>query len=300
MLKMYNSGGAHSGSSPDFWESNWEASAFEDSARFMSVDPLRPLFEENLRPDSLMLEGGCGMGNYVAYYADRGYKVVGLDFAQKALKTLNKRQPGLQLAGGDVSNLPFPDKVFDLYYSGGVVEHFEGGAEQSLREARRVLKDDGTLLISVPYFNPLRRVLARFRTENWRVISSAKVDGDEVTSDKKFFQYAYTTGEFKSMLADAGLRTIKTKGYAVLWGLQEIPLLNREGRRETGAENTSALIKKDISISDSKELFEDKPISLAKRLMVSEDDKVPVLGLGVKVMTWAVGNMMMYVCRRAN
>src|SRR3954471_18147661 len=139
MLKMYHSR-THAGSSPDLWEENWEATAFEESVRFMPIDPLRPLFEQYLRPGSKMLEGGCGIGSYVAYYSARGYDVVGLDFAQKNLTTLHARQPSLKLVGGDVANMPFPDRSFDLYYSGGVVEHFEGGAEKALSEARRVLK----------------------------------------------------------------------------------------------------------------------------------------------------------------
>ena len=86
MLKMYHKQD-HAGNTPDFWEENWEAAEFEQAVSFCAVDPLRPLFEKYLRPDSLMLEGGCGMGNYVAYYSARGFNVVGLDFAQRALTT---------------------------------------------------------------------------------------------------------------------------------------------------------------------------------------------------------------------
>lgn len=63
MLKMYQAHSEYPGNSPDFSDENWAASRFEESLRFMAVDPLRPLFEEYLKPDSKMLEGGCGMGN---------------------------------------------------------------------------------------------------------------------------------------------------------------------------------------------------------------------------------------------
>jgi SAM-dependent methyltransferase len=296
MLKMYNTNN-HAGNTPDFWEETWATSEFERSVSFCAVDPLRPLFEKYLRSDSLMLEGGCGMGNYVAYYSTRGYRVIGLDFAQRTLKKLRTRQPEVELCGGDVSRLPFADKTFDLYYSGGVVEHFEGGAEESLLEAQRVLKDDGVLLISVPYYSPLRRVISSFRNEEWRLVSESSIDGKEVIKDKKFFQYAYQTNEFEKMLAEAGLKTIEKQGYAVLWGLYELPFVNRKGgefpsttakgKTETVSEvNASGLIKENRS-------------SLLKRLVVQEDDNVPVLGLGVKIMRWAASNMMMYVCKRS-
>ncbi len=294
MLKMYHDQ-SHSGNESEFWEKNWAAGKFEESVSFMAIDPLRPLFEKYLKSDSSMLEGGCGMGNYIAYYAARNYDVVGLDFAQTALTTLRIRQPDLKLVAGDVSNIPFPEKTFDLYYSGGVVEHFESGAAESLREARRVIKDDGILLISVPYYNPLRRILTSFRRDEWREVNVS--DADDGINGKKFFQYAYKTKEFKKMLSEAGLRTIDTQGYAVLWGLQDLPFVNRQDRSEFPAQREQVQ-NIEPTFVDVNSLIKDKRSPLIKRLVVSEDDTVPVFGLGVKFMRWAFANMMMYVCVR--
>ncbi len=296
MLKMYTKL-AHAGNTPDFWEDNWEASGFEESVRFAAIDPLRPLFEKYLRPDSLMLEGGCGMGNYVTYYTARGYDVIGVDFAQKALKTLRKRQPQLKLCGGDVSRLPFADNTFDLYYSGGVVEHFEGGAEKSLREAQRVLKENGVLLISVPYYSPLRRVLTPLKRAEWRSLEKPEIDQSEAFPGKKFFQYAYRPSEFEKMLAEANLRVVEKQGYAVLWGLYEIPFLNPGGTSEFSqiSDNEN---RKELEPVDTAEIVKNWPSSFLKRIVVSEDATVPVLGLSVKLMRWASANMMMYVCVR--
>jgi SAM-dependent methyltransferase len=286
MLKMYHND-SHSGSTPDYWEGNWETGEFERAVAFCAVDPLRPLFEKYLRPDSLMLEGGCGLGNYAAYYAARGYRVIGLDFAQRALQTLKKRQPHLPVCGGDVSRLPFADKTFDVYYSGGVVEHFEGGARDSLNEARRILKDDGVLLISVPYHSPLRRLLTPFRGAEWRTVTGSAIDDPVGFRDKVFFQYAYRPNEFQHLLAAAGLKVVSRQGYAVIWGLYELPFfVSPETNDYVGA----------TSSSSSSPTTKGEP-SLLKRLVVSEDASVPILGLGVKMMRWGAANMMMYVCR---
>jgi SAM-dependent methyltransferase len=295
MLKMYHIQ-SESGSTPEFWEDSWANSQFEESVRFMPVDPLRPLFERYLRSDSLMLEGGCGPGNYVSYYTSRGYKVVGLDFAKRALKTLHKRQPQLLLCAADVAELPFADRTFDLYYSGGVVEHFEGGADRSLREARRVLKDDGILLISVPYYSPLRRMLAPFRSSEWRRLNAPHVDVSEAIAGKKFFQYAYRRDEFARMLSDAGLKTVRTQPYAVLWGLYELPFLT--SKKEDLPAPSRGGPSNGISRVDITELVQDQQPSLPRRLIVSEDATVPVFGVGLKLLRWAVANMMMYVCKR--
>ncbi len=102
-----------------------------------------------------MLEGGCGRGQYVAYQSSRGVRVVGLDFALETLVAVHRRCEALLFCSEDVSELPFRNCSFDVYFSGGVVEHFEVGAYQVLNEARRVLPPNGTLLISVPYLSPL-------------------------------------------------------------------------------------------------------------------------------------------------
>jgi len=288
---------SNSGSSSEYWDENWALAQFEDSVRFMTIDPLRPLFEKYLKPNSLMLEGGCGIGNYAAYYRARGYRVVGVDFAKKALRTLHVRQPELMLCGGDVSRLPFSDKTFDLYYSGGVVEHFEGGAGPALDEAKRVLKDDGTLLISVPYYNPLRRLLTPFRKSEWRLVKCPEVDNGDGIESKKLFQYAYRTDEFESMLDAAGLRVLEKQGYAVIWGLSEISLQKGASPEATiGRVKTSRV--KNLTRVDIQGLVKDQKISVIKRLAVAEDASVPILGLGVRLMRWAVANMMMYVCER--
>src|SRR5439155_20073178 len=105
---------------------------------------------------------------------------------------------------------------------------------------------------------------------------------DTALAGKKFFQYAYTTGEFKKMLAEAGLRTIKTKGYAILWGLRELPGFNLGGsERISPGKPVSGNGAEAVDLS---ELIRDQHSSLIKRLAVSEDDKIPVLGFGVQIM----------------
>ncbi len=286
---------SHSGSSPEFWEENWDDNGLGQSLKFCSVDPLRLLFEKYAKPGMTMLEGGCGMGQYVTYYTRRGVKVVGLDFAQRALKRLNNQVKGLRLCAGDVSRLPFADESFDVYYSGGVVEHFEDGAEDSLKEARRVLKKEGVLLISVPYFSPLRQILFPLKNNLWK--KTERSEKDPATSNgKRFFQYAYTAREFERLLSESGLNVVEKQGYAVLWGLFELPFMKSENKRAQASGTTTYNSKLPISSIDKASPQEKS--SLIKRLIVQEDSTVSVLGFGVQFMRWFSANMMMYVCKK--
>ncbi|CAN5312272.1 hypothetical protein BH10ACI1_BH10ACI1_06990 [soil metagenome] len=293
MLKMYQNH-AHSGSSVELWEENWQSAQFNQGLQFCRIDPLRPLFEKYAKKGMLMLEGGCGIGQYVTFYTHRGVKVVGLDFAQKALKKLNQRVSDLRLCAGNVAALPFQDESFDVYYSGGVVEHFEDGAEKSLREAHRVLKKDGVLLISVPYFSPLRRLLYPFKKNHWRRVNESKTE-QKTEKSLSFFQYAYQTHEFSKMLENADFEVVKTQGYAVIWGLSELSFLGGKSEIQKSENGEKTVIEEKPDLSN---INQNVSQTLLRKLVVSEDDSVPVLGLGVKIMRWATANMMMYVCVR--
>ena len=298
MLKMYHPA-TQLGGSPEFWEENWGDQGFDLQLRFCALDPLRPLLEHHAQPGTMMLEGGCGMGQYVSYYSARGVHIVGLDFAGRTLAKLHTRQPDLMLCRGNVAALPFRDNSFDTYYSGGVMEHFEGGASIALQEAHRVLRPNGILLISVPYLSPLRRLLSVKRDE-WKSVSTSELADTQEDHSLQFFQYAYTIREFKELLRAAGFRVLSTRGYAVLWGLQELPLVGGALRRtkysggpegENGSGSGDAILPARAS----------RPIKVVlKRLIVSEDDTVPILGVGVRILRWACANMMMYVCARVS
>ena len=315
MLKMYHQK-LHKGDSPALWEETWKQTSFEEALRFCEHDPLRPLFERYTPPGTVMLEGGCGQGQYVAHYKARGVRVVGLDFAQSTLAILRSRYADLMLCTGDVAALPFQDGAFDLYYSGGVVEHFETGAGPALREARRVLRPGGVLLISVPYVSLMRRALSPFKSSLWKRVPRAEVDAGDVRKGRQFFQYVFTRSEFEQELAAAGFRVIGTQGYGILWGLYDVSLLQTltEKLMHRGLDPSSqakgGLVERkcvppsvpEAEKSGDKHASQTSSLSsrsTLKRLLSDEDDQVPVLGFGVRFMRRVCANMMMYVCQRS-
>jgi SAM-dependent methyltransferase len=299
MLKMFHRH-TEGGGSAAFWEEFGSDGSFDDRLRFCETDPLRPLFERYAPAGSRMLEGGCGRGQYVAYYAARGVKVVGLDFAREWLRRLRARDPQLNLCVGDVGALPYRDGAFDVYYSGGVVEHFEAGCERSLEEAARVLKPGGVLLISVPYFSPMRRILVWLGRDDWQRVSRPRADAP--TAGLRFFQYAYTPAEFTGMLEAAGLRVIGTQGYAVLWGLHDVPAFQRiVGRLAATKPAAAPVASADSGAGTGVRSAPPAPSGVRhvlKRMVVAEDDTLPVGGWLVRLGRWACANMMMYVCVR--
>ena len=299
MLKMYHQHDLHGGC-PAFWDEWWGKGGLQEGLRFCEVDPLQPLFARYLRAGTTMLEGGCGNGQYVAHYKARGVHVVGLDFTHGVLARLHAYDQKILLCGGDVSALPFRDSSFDLYYSGGVVEHFEGGAGAALREARRVLKSNGVLLISVPYFSPLRHLLLLFRRD-WRRVVDSAADPPSENGKRQFFQYAYAPREFKRLLASEGLQVVSRKGYSVLWGLRDVAFVDRAMGSWEKYRSGKCRVSLHEGPTETPVLRANDQSSfrlLLKRLVVSEDSSVPVAGLVVSMLRWVCANMMMYVCKR--
>lgn len=99
------------------------------------------------------LEAGCGVGQVVYYLRQRGYPMVGVDYAPEALTPTLTLHPDLPLHVGDVHHLPYPAGYFGSYLSFGVLEHFEQGPDAALAEAHRVLTPGGALILTIPHPN---------------------------------------------------------------------------------------------------------------------------------------------------
>ena len=105
----------------------------------------------------VILEAGCGTGNFIFHLAKQGYvtQVVGVDFAPSAISIARSRAIHEGKDGkshfllGDARFLPFKDEAFDAVFSLGVVEHFMN-PYCLVNEMRRVLKVGGILLVTTP------------------------------------------------------------------------------------------------------------------------------------------------------
>ncbi len=123
--------------------------------RYRAVDPVKL----GLKPGERILDVGCGTGRHLLELSAFPVNLVGLDMSREDLRKTwymflltGQEQPvhaRLELIVGGGEGLPFPDDAFDHVLCTETLEHVPDDAAV-LRELLRVLKPDGTLVISVP------------------------------------------------------------------------------------------------------------------------------------------------------
>lgn len=92
--------------------------------------------------DSKILDVGCGEGVFIEELISRGFKnVEGIDpnYSSDLIRM------------GNILETPYPEKYFDVILLLDVIEHFPfSDQEKVLEKIKRILKDDGKLIISIP------------------------------------------------------------------------------------------------------------------------------------------------------
>jgi len=206
----------HQKADATYWSEHWQEIDIKEWGRGARRNiTFNIIFRKFLPRKGRILEAGCGLAQWVKLLQEKGYDVQGMDFAKNTIQRAKKHHHDLQLLIGDIFSLPYRDNSFDAIISLGVVEHFVEGPEVPIKEAYRVLKDGGIFLVSVPYFNPLRK----FKSRLGYYIPN-------INEQDEFYQYAYSKAEFEAILRSEGFTTLKTLSYDPIKGLKdEIPPL---------------------------------------------------------------------------
>lgn len=125
---------------------------------------LRTLFSRLRGSHGKLLEIGCGIGVDSIQLADCGFEVTAVDLTENALVVAREfaahRGVKIDFRLGNAEGLEFPDEIFDVVYSFGVLHHTPD-IEKSVAELRRVLKPGGTAYVMLYHRTSLVNLVHR-------------------------------------------------------------------------------------------------------------------------------------------
>lgn len=101
------------------------------------------------RPDSRILEVGCGGGALLSFLEARGHNAVGVDILEEAVRLAAQAAPSSRVMRSDAGELPFDAGSFDRLVSHHLVEHLDD-LPGALEEWRRVLVPGAVVAICTP------------------------------------------------------------------------------------------------------------------------------------------------------
>ena len=161
------------------------------------------------KENPVILELGCGSGNYCIFLASLGYKVLASDVETSAIELTraradfnlsDDRKNNLRYLLLDAQNMSLPDNSVDIIFNVGAIEHID--IEKVLKESHRVLKKNGWMISVVPYLslrwdmfwkiscliskgNPYTQFLSR---EEWQETYGKTFENVQISSSSFIFE----------------------------------------------------------------------------------------------------------------
>lgn len=113
---------------------------------------VRYLFVKDIVKNKKILDAGCGTGYGTIFLANSGAReVLAFDVNEQAIQYAKQhfQHENLQYNVMSLEDIQLPDKSFDIITSFEVIEHVKN-PQRAIAELKRVLKDDGVLIMSTP------------------------------------------------------------------------------------------------------------------------------------------------------
>lgn len=130
---------------PEYFSDSCDEIVREHEDRYSSIS--------KLVADKVVLDAACGAGYGSFEISKYAKKVRGIDISSDSIQYAknNYSSENLKFNVASVTEMPFPDDEFDVVVSFETIEHIDENQQLLfLKEIKRVLKENGVLIISTP------------------------------------------------------------------------------------------------------------------------------------------------------
>ena len=212
----------------------------EDFSRTRSFvwDGMKPLAEYAQAGDKV-LDLGCGNGRLLQIFEGKNIEYFGIDSSEKLIKIAREKYPGDNFQVADALNLPFPNNFFNKIYCIAVLHHIPSDElrMQFLKEAKRVLRPDGILILSVwnlwqkktswrPLIkNTILKLLGKSKLDLKDIFYPWKNSGQKIIVQRYF--HLFTKEELRALLEKAGFEVKEIRDWKKEKGSNHLVLAGR-------------------------------------------------------------------------
>lgn len=166
-------------------------------------------FQSFIKPNSFIVEYGCGYGRILNYLSQQGYlNLRGFDFSKAMIDRGKKENPNLNLQLIDHANIPLPNQSVDAAIISTVLCCIPDDTAQTqvINEIYRVLKSDGVLYLTDFLITPTEHMHVKYLRDH----ENFKTWGVYQTSEGAIVRH-FSEEHISSLLKD----------FSVQWYVQE-------------------------------------------------------------------------------
>ena len=180
---------------------------------------------------------GCGNGRFFEILKEKNVQYFGLDNSEKLIEVAREKYPQANFSTYDGFKIPFEDNSFDQVFCIAVLHHIPSRQlrVQFLKEAQRVLKKDGLLILTTWYMWQNSKYLKKL-FQNWFLKIKGQSDLDWLDAyvnwgkqGQRYIHY-FTKKELGGIIKESG------------FSIDHLGFLNRESKQK----NLFVLAKKKI------------------------------------------------------
>ena len=151
-----------------------------------------------------VLDIGCGGGRNIKTYQTKKIEILGLDNSSEFIKLCEN--DGLNVVLSDMTEIPFTDNYFDNLIVIASFHHLTnvGDRNKALQEMARVLKNEGTMMVSVWSKTQPAKTKRQFNTWGDTIVPWKNLDGEVFER----YYYIFKIEEIEQLFLDNGFHII--------------------------------------------------------------------------------------------